>query len=71
MLKRDCHVRIHTLYTSRLERNSAQSLYILTNINDVWVMDLVDLGSLSKYNDKYEYSLNVIDMFPRYAWSVP
>ena len=34
-------------------------------------MDLVDLGSLSKYNDKYEYSLNVIDMFPRYAWSVP
>jgi len=29
-----------------------------------------DLSSLSNY-DKYNYLLNVIDMFSRYAWSVP
>ena len=33
-------------------------------------MDLADLSSLSKYNDKYIYILNVIDVFSRYAWSV-
>ena len=34
-------------------------------------MDLADLSNLSKYNDKYKYALNVIDIFSRYAWSVP
>jgi transposase InsO family protein len=34
-------------------------------------IDLADLGSLSKYNDKHKYLLNVIDIFSRYAWSVP
>jgi transposase InsO family protein len=32
-------------------------------------MDLTDLTP-SKYNDKYKYLLNVIDIFLRYAWSV-
>jgi len=32
-------------------------------------MDLVDLSSLLKY--KYKYLLKVIDVFSRYAWSVP
>jgi transposase InsO family protein len=34
-------------------------------------MDLADLGSLSKCNDKHKYRLNVIDIFSRYAWSMP
>ena len=34
-------------------------------------MDLSDLSSLSKYKEKYRYLLNVIDIFSRYAWSVP
>ena len=34
-------------------------------------MDLADLNPLSKYNEKYRYLLNVIDIFSRYAWSVP
>jgi hypothetical protein len=45
--------------------------YTVTNIDDVWEMDLADLGSLPKYNDKNKYLLNVIDIFSRYAWSVP
>jgi hypothetical protein len=43
----------------------------VTNIDDVWEMDLADLGSISKYNDKYKYLLNVIDIFSRFAWSIP
>jgi transposase InsO family protein len=34
-------------------------------------MDLADLSSLEKYNDRYKYLLNVIDIFSRYEWSVP
>ena len=33
-------------------------------------MDLADLSSLAIY-DKYKYLLKVIDIFSRYAWSVP
>jgi hypothetical protein len=44
--------------------------YTVTNI-DVWENDLADLSSLPKYNEDYKYPLNVLDMFPRYAWSVP
>ena len=34
-------------------------------------MDLADLSYLSKYNEKYKNLLNVIDIFSRYAGSVP
>jgi len=33
-------------------------------------MDLADLRSLSRYNDKYKYLLNVLHIFTRYAWGV-
>jgi hypothetical protein len=33
-------------------------------------MDLADVSSLSRY-DIHTYLLNVIDIFSRYAWSVP
>jgi len=57
---------LHKPVRKRFPRNP----YTVTNIDDVWEMDLADLSSLSKYNDKYNYLLNVIDIFPRYAWSV-
>ena len=34
-------------------------------------MDLADLSYLSKYNEKYKYLLNDVDIFSRYALSVP
>ena len=45
--------------------------YTVTNIDDVWEMDLADLSFLSKYNDRHKYLLNGIDIFSRYAWRVP
>ena len=64
-----CEVR--TLYTlqkpvrKRFPRNPRNVTYF-----DVWEIDFADLSSLSKYNDEYKYFLNVIDIFPRYAWIV-
>jgi transposase InsO family protein len=48
-----------------------QSPYTVTNNDNVWEMDLADLSHFSKYNNKYKYILNVIDIFSRFAWSVP
>ena len=45
--------------------------YTVTNIDGVWEMDVADLSSLSKYNNKYKYLFNVIDVFSRYARSPP
>jgi hypothetical protein len=42
----------------------------VTNIDDVWEIELADLSSLSKYNDKHKYLLNIIDIFSGDAWSV-
>ena len=58
---------LHKNVRKRFPRNP----YTVTNIDDVWEMDLADLSSLSKYNGKNKYLLNVIDVFSRYAWSVP
>ena len=58
---------LHKPVRKRFPRNP----YTVTNIDDVWEMDLADLSSLSKYNDRHKYLLNVIDIFSRYAWSVP
>jgi len=38
-----------------------RTLYTEPNIGDMWEMDIADLSSPSKYNDKYKYLLNVTD----------
>ena len=41
---------LHKPVRKRLPRNA----YTLTNINDVWEMELEDLSSISRYNGKYK-----------------
>ena len=60
----------YTLHKS-VRKMFPRNPYTVSNIDDIWEMDLADLSSLSKYNDKYKYLLNVIDTFSRYAWSIP
>ena len=38
---------------------------------DVWECDLMDMRSLSRYNDRYKYLLSVIDVFSKYLHIVP
>ena len=58
---------LHKQVRKKFPRNP----YTVTNVDDFWEMDLADLSSLAKYNDKFKYLLKVIDIFSRYAWSVP
>src|SRR5437870_1165874 len=43
----------------------------LFGIDDTWGADLVEMQELSKENKGYRYMLNVIDIFSKYAWSIP
>lgn len=44
---------------------------IANGINDIWAVDLVDMQEWAENNDGYKYMLNIIDVFSRYAWSIP
>ena len=44
---------------------------IVWGVDDTWFADLVDIQSFSKHNDGVKYLLNVIDVFSKYALSVP
>ncbi len=40
-------------------------------VDDIWGADLVEMQEWSKINKGYKYMLNVIDVYSKYAWSVP
>lgn len=40
-------------------------------MDEVWGADLVEMQEWSKNNRGYRYMLNVIDVFSKYAWSLP
>jgi transposase InsO family protein len=57
---------LHKPVRKRFPRNP----YTVTDFDDIWEIGIAVLSSISKYNDKYKYLLNVIDIFSRFAWSV-
>ena len=40
-------------------------------VDEIWGADLVEMQEWSKQNNGYRYMLNIIDVFSKYAWSVP
>lgn len=61
---------VYTLH--RLGRkNFPRNRYFVDNIDDLWEADLCCLGTLSKYNDGFNFILTVIDVFSKFAWVVP
>ena len=39
--------------------------------NEIWKADLIGMREFSNDNKDYNYLLNVIDIFSKYAWSIP
>src|SRR6267154_2642550 len=44
---------------------------ICIGLDHLWQIDLVEVTSLSAYNDGFKFLLTCIDCFSRYAWVVP
>ena len=43
----------------------------VSDVNDIWSMDLVEMQNFEKENKGYKYLLTCIDLFSRYAWVEP
>ena len=66
MIKQDAYT-LHKPVRKQFKRR----ITFTTGIDDLWQADLVDLSSISKYNDGYKFLLTVIDVFSKVAWAVP
>ena len=44
---------------------------IADGVDDIWAMDLAEMGEWEKENDGYKFIMVVIDVFSRFAWCVP
>jgi len=64
--KQDAYT-LHRPVRKRFHRN----LYNVTNIDDVWECDLIDVQGLSKYKAGVRYLLTVIDVFSKFLHIVP
>ena len=53
-----------------IKRKFQKRFVFARNVDDIWAADLVDLQSLSKYNNGYKYILMIIDV-SKYGWAVP
>ena len=58
---------LHRQVRKRFQRNP----YSVTNVMDVCECDLVDVRSLGRFNDSYNYILTVIEVFSKYLHMVP
>jgi len=80
-----CHLFVRTLFDRR-DVQRTQDAYMLhrqarrrfprrkthsKGIADLYQADLVDLSSLSNFNNLYRYLLTCIDVFTKQAWAIP
>ena len=54
-----------------LRRKFLRRKTFTVGIDHLWQIDLVDVASLSRYNDAHRFILTCIDCFSRFAWAVP
>ena len=62
--------RVYTLHKPIRHRFKTRRV-LVSNIDDQWQADLVDMQKLSNYNKNYNYILTVIDIFSKFAWAIP
>ena len=60
----------YTLHKPRRRRFKTLPTLVF-GINEQFVMDLVDLQKVAKYNKGYKYVLTVIDVLSKFAWVEP
>lgn len=60
----------YTLHKGRVT-NFQRCSYNISNIDDLWEIDLIDVQSISRKNRGFKFILAVIDCFSKYAWCLP
>lgn len=62
-----------TTYTLHRDRRNKfnRRRYNITNIDDLWEIDLIDVQHISRQNGGNKFILAIIDCFSKFAWCVP
>ena len=66
-----CQHKTRTHCINLLEKNIKRNRVLVDGIDYEWQADLVDMSSLSEYNDGVTFLLTCIDVFSKYAWVIP
>src|SRR5690606_8862023 len=51
-----------------IKRKFTKRPILVSSIDDVWSIDLIDLSQFKKQNNNYSYILSVIDNLSKYLW---
>jgi transposase InsO family protein len=54
-----------------VKRVSKRRHVVSYGVDDVWSCDLVEMQEWSKQNNGYRYLLNIVDVYSKFAWSIP
>ena len=57
----------YTLH-KRIKRKFERNKVIVSDIDEVWQMDLVDMKAFQNENNKVTFILTIIDVFSKHAW---
>lgn len=65
-------LRSQEVYTLHRDRrlNFERCSYNISNIDDLWEIDLMDMQQISRTNKGYKYILAVIDCFSKFGWGI-
>ena len=58
---------LHKPVRSKFPRRSV----IVNEIDSIWSCDLIEMQEWCEDNEGFRYMLNVIDVFSKFAWSIP
>ena len=59
------------LHKTIIKNFQKRKVYSSSFRDNIWGVDLADIQSLSKHNQKIKYLLCAIDLFSKYPWVVP
>jgi len=54
-----------------IRRHFQRRRVISHEIDEIWSCDLVEMQEWFKVNNGFRYMLNVVDVFSKFAWSIP
>ena len=54
-----------------VKKTFSRNRIIVSDIDEQWQIDLMDVQNISRYNDGYRYILICIDVLSKYVWLIP
>lgn len=61
---------VYTLHKPIRKRFPRRKVFV-TDIDEQWQADLVDMQEFAKFNENFKHLLTIIDCFSKYAWVIP